>query len=122
MRPILLVSATLDFEFSGWLDKTIRGVDHQKAYTVPLHLATVAALTPDDFEVQIWDEAVQGPIDENTEFGKSFDLVGVTAYSNHLSRAKKIARIFRNKGIPVVIGGAGDSSRSGKLSGLYFLA
>jgi radical SAM superfamily enzyme YgiQ (UPF0313 family) len=106
-QNILLVSATLDFEFSGWLHRTIPGFTVQKAYTVPLHLGTVAALTPDDFEVQIWDEAVQGEIEESTDFGKQFDLVGVTAYSNHLSRAKKIGRIFRKRGIPVVIGGAG---------------
>jgi radical SAM superfamily enzyme YgiQ (UPF0313 family) len=104
---ILLVSATIDFAFSGWLSKTIPDLAVQKVYTVPLHLATVAALTPDDIEVTLWDEAVQGEITENTDFGMEFDLVGVTAYSNHLSRAKKIGRVFRNKGIPVVIGGAG---------------
>ena len=107
MTKILLVSATLDFEFSGWLHKHVPSLTVQKAYTVPLHLATVAALTPDEYEVMIWDEAVQGQISEGTEFGTDFDLVGVTAYSNHLSRAKKIARIFRARGVTVVIGGAG---------------
>jgi hypothetical protein len=51
----------------------------------PLGLATVAALTPDDIEVDIWDEAVHGLIGDNTDFKKDYDLVGVTGSINHLS-------------------------------------
>ncbi len=78
-----------------------------RAFTVPLHLGTVAGLTPSDYHVQIWDEEVQGRIDDDTVFDLDYDLVGVTAYSCHLPRARKIASVFRKRGIPVVIGGAG---------------
>ena len=37
-----------------------------KGYHTPLGLATVAALTSEDYQVDIWDEAVHGVIDEET--------------------------------------------------------
>ena len=115
---ILLVAPSFDGTNSRWLDQSFRYRDMEKAmpglipkvYTVPLHLATVAALTPDEFEVRIWDEAVLGPIESDTDVGGDYHLVGVTGYSNHLSRARKIAAIFRARNATVVIGGAGVSS------------
>ena len=47
MKKILLVAP--EFEVPG----------QRKAFVVPLHLATLAALTPDDIEVDLWDETVQ---------------------------------------------------------------
>ena len=82
----------------------------KKAFTTPLHIATIAALTPPGFEVDIWDENVKGFIDEHRQFEKSYDLVGVTGYGIHFQRAVGIARVFRNRGILVVAGGAGVSS------------
>jgi len=65
----------------------------------PLSLGIVAALTPADWDVQL--------IDENfDEF--SFidaDLVGITAFTSAANRAYKIAAIYREKNIPVVMGG-----------------
>jgi Radical SAM superfamily/Domain of unknown function (DUF4070)/B12 binding domain len=82
----------------------------QKTFMVPLGLATVAALTPDDVEVDIWDEAVRGLISDDTEIETDYDLVGVTGYINHLSRVKQLGEMFRRRGIPVVVGGPGVSS------------
>lgn len=82
----------------------------KKAFTSPLHIATVAALTPDDFEVDLWDEPVQGAIDETTDFGKDYDLVGVTGYGLHFDRAREVARVFRARGVPVAVGGPGVSA------------
>jgi radical SAM superfamily enzyme YgiQ (UPF0313 family) len=74
----------------------------------PLGLATIAALTPDDIEVDLWDEAVNGQIDASTEL-KDYDLVGLTGYRAHLSRANEIGRLFRQRGVLTAIGGAGVS-------------
>jgi radical SAM superfamily enzyme YgiQ (UPF0313 family) len=82
---------------------------------VPLHLATIAALTPDDIEVDLWDEPVHGGIDEATDFNKDYDLVGITGYSSHLNQVKKIAQVFRRRGTTVAIGGVGASTTPERL-------
>ena len=70
-----------------------------------LSLTTLAALTPPDIEVNITDENVE-PID----FEENVDLVGVTGMVMHASRAYQIAQRFRQRGIPVVMGGPHASS------------
>jgi radical SAM superfamily enzyme YgiQ (UPF0313 family) len=70
-----------------------------------LTLTTLAALTPPEIEVKITDENVE-PID----FEEDVDLVGVTGMVMHASRAYQIAQRFRQKGIPVVMGGPHASS------------
>jgi Radical SAM superfamily/B12 binding domain/Domain of unknown function (DUF4070) len=82
----------------------------QKTLMAPLGLATVAALTPDDIDVDIWDEAVHGLITDDINLGKDYDLVGVTGYINHLLRVKRLGELFRRRGIPVAVGGPGVSS------------
>lgn len=107
-----------------------------------LSLLGVAAETPTGDQVRIVDEQIQDiPIDE------PFDLVGVTCMTAAAPRAYALARIFRDRGIPVVLGGmhptlmpeealanadavcAGDAegvwprivddARAGRLSGIY---
>ena len=102
MKRILLVAPDFEDEFPF---PPFFGV---KNLMVPLHLATIAALTPGDFEVDMWDEPVHGRIDESTNL-KDYHLVGVTGYLSHIPRAKEIAQIFRQRGIPVAIGGVGVS-------------
>lgn len=65
----------------------------------PLGLGIVAALTPDTWDIEI--------IDENfTPFVfKNADLVGLTAFTATAPRAYEIARIYKKKKIPTVIGG-----------------
>src|SRR5262249_46916992 len=75
----------------------------------PLGLGTFRATHDGEFEVQIWDENVQGRIGRKTDLG-AVDLVGVTGYISHMWRCRQIARIFRERGIPVAIGGPGISS------------
>jgi radical SAM superfamily enzyme YgiQ (UPF0313 family)/anti-anti-sigma regulatory factor len=70
-----------------------------------LTLTTLAALTPPDIEVKITDENVE-PID----FEEDVDLVGVTGMVMHAPRAYQIAEKFRQRGIPVVMGGPHASS------------
>src|SRR5262245_7443642 len=82
----------------------------KRAFTSPLHIATIAALTPDGIEVDLWDEPVQGLIDEETEFANEYDLVGITGYGLHFNRAKAISKVFRDRNTPVAVGGPGVSS------------
>jgi radical SAM superfamily enzyme YgiQ (UPF0313 family) len=76
---------------------------------LPVGLATVAAMTPDTVQVDIWDELVHGRIDDHTQFREQYDLVGVTGYKAHLLRCRQVAAVFRKRGIPVAIGGPGVS-------------
>ena len=109
MRKILLVSTDVDFEVAPYEGIVKIPFLNKKAFLVPLHIATIAALTSDDIEVDLWDEPVHGRIDDSTDL-KDYDLVGITGYVVHLRRAKEIAQIFRRRGIPVAIGGPGVSS------------
>jgi radical SAM superfamily enzyme YgiQ (UPF0313 family) len=110
MKKILLV--TSEFKAPGWDVKNLPVVQ-KKSLVTPLNLATIAALTPEDIEVDLWDEAVHGWIDDATEFDKEFDLVGITSHALILQRVKEIAQVFRRRGIPVAIGGIDVSSSSG---------
>lgn len=65
-----------------------------------LALATIAALTPDDIEVQLVDEAV-----ERLDLDTPCDLVGITGYVTQRRRIVEIAEAFRARSVPVAIGG-----------------
>ena len=111
MFRILLVSPKFDSEFSRAHDAAHAGGGENipQSLMVPLHMATIAALTPDEFEVDIWDEGVRGEIDHQTDLTREYDLVGVTGYIAHIPRAVELASIFHERGLPVVIGGPGAS-------------
>ncbi|MDN5330508.1 MAG: hypothetical protein PWP35_2295 [Bacteroidales bacterium] len=65
----------------------------------PLSLGIIAALTPSHWKVKI--------IDENFRTFRYYpaDLVGITAFSSTATRAYQIAQLYREKGVPVVMGG-----------------
>ncbi len=66
----------------------------------PLSLGILAALTPDDWEVEIFDENF-----ETFESVIEADLVGLTAFTSSAYRAYQIAAAYKEKNIPVVMGG-----------------
>jgi len=68
--------------------------------TAFLALPTIAALTPEDVEVNITDENI-----EQIDFDKHVDLVGVTCSTWLAPRAYEIADEFRQRGVTVVLGG-----------------
>lgn len=68
----------------------------------PLGLAVLAALTPPDWEVSIFDENIQT---NDYETIPRPDLVGITAFTSQACRAYEIAAEFRGRGVPVVMGG-----------------
>ncbi len=65
----------------------------------PLGLGLVAALTPDSWQVQILDETYE-PFEH-----RDADLVGLSAFTASATRAYEIARHYRERGIPTVLGG-----------------
>ncbi|MCX6054768.1 MAG: radical SAM protein [Chloroflexi bacterium] len=65
----------------------------------PISLGIIAALTPPDWLVEIIDECWEPFV------YKDADLVGITAFTASAPRAYEIAAIYRNKGVPVVMGG-----------------
>lgn len=66
----------------------------------PLNLLTIAAFTPHEIEVQVIDEHY-----EQIDFNIDADLIGLTAMTHQAKRAYEIAKIFRERNIPVVMGG-----------------
>lgn len=65
----------------------------------PLNLATVAALTPEDWEIEIWDDNVR-PFEY-----KEADLVGFTALTSQATRAYELAALYQERNIPTIMGG-----------------
>lgn len=65
----------------------------------PLSLAYLAAVTPDNWEINIIDENF-----DKFQFVDA-DLVGITAFTSNITRAYEIARIYREKNIKVIMGG-----------------
>ena len=74
---------------------------------MPVNLGYIKAITPAHWEVDIIDETMELVLDEND--GKlnfpEADLVGITAVSYQTKRAYDIAKAYREKNIPVVMGG-----------------
>jgi radical SAM superfamily enzyme YgiQ (UPF0313 family) len=68
----------------------------------PLGLMVLAGLTGPDWEVSILDENL-GPVDYAAL--PRPDLIGITAFTSQAPRAYEIARSFRARGVPVVMGG-----------------
>lgn len=105
MKKILLIqpkSPETFWQLSGMLD-----VIDKKAIIPPLGLATLAALTPQNYEIQIIDEAI-----EEIDFNAEYDLVGITGYTVHSQRMFEISAEFRKRGLLTVVGGPYASSSS----------
>jgi radical SAM superfamily enzyme YgiQ (UPF0313 family) len=65
----------------------------------PLALGIIAALTPDNFHVELIDENIEPFV------YKKADLVGITAFTSSAGRAYELASYYRKRGVPVVMGG-----------------
>jgi len=68
----------------------------------PLGLLVVAALTPPNWDITVFDENLSVP---DYEALPQPDLVGITAFTSQANRAYEVADAFRRRGAPVVIGG-----------------
>jgi len=66
----------------------------------PLGIATLAALTPDSWDRTFYDDRL-----ETIDYEQDADLVAISVETYTARRAYQIARRFRDRGIPVVLGG-----------------
>ena len=66
----------------------------------PLFASTIAANTPKNFEIKLFDDRIEEiPIDETA------DLVAISIETFNAQRSYEIAAEFRKKGIKVIAGG-----------------
>ncbi len=68
----------------------------------PLGLLALAALTPPEWQITIFDENIRVP--DYAALPRP-DLVGITAFTSQANRAYEVAAEFRCRGVPVVMGG-----------------
>ena len=66
----------------------------------PLGLGILAALTPEEYEIKIVDENVS-----DLNFNEDVNLVAITSMTYNAPRAYEIAQIYKEKNIPVIMGG-----------------
>ncbi len=99
MMKITLISPDLQGTHFKFTPKEVKSFWFAK-----LTLPHLAALTPEDVEVKLLDEAVE-PID----FDDATNLVGITVNTYLARRAYEIAAEFRRRGVPVVLGGVHPS-------------
>lgn len=66
----------------------------------PLQLGVLAALTPPDVDVALWDDRL-----ETIPYDRPTDLVAITVETYTARRAYEIAAEYRRRGVPVVMGG-----------------
>lgn len=62
--------------------------------------AIVASLTPPDIDIVFTDERV-----DSIDFDKDYDMVAISIMTSQANRAYEISRIYREKDIPVILGG-----------------
>jgi radical SAM superfamily enzyme YgiQ (UPF0313 family) len=72
----------------------------KKRLMIPLALPTIAALTPDHYEIRIYDEEI-----EEIPFHENPDIVGITTLAATSNRAFELGDIYRAKGAKVIFGG-----------------
>jgi radical SAM superfamily enzyme YgiQ (UPF0313 family) len=78
------------------------GIFKRSLRYAPLTLTTLAALVPDDLnaDLELYDEGI-----EDIDLQIQADLIGMTVISGSAPHAYELAGHFRNRGIPVVLGG-----------------
>ena len=86
---------------------TLRPMDSEfkRRMSPPLGLLVLAALTPPEYNIILEDENIKRP-----NFYDSPDLVGITVSVDTSKRAYEIASQYRQRNIPVVLGGIHPSA------------
>jgi len=85
----------------SFLDKF---VSHINIHTPPLAFPILAAFTPGKHSITMIDERTQ-----KIDFSEIYDLVGITAMTHQAPHIYEIADEFRDRNIPVVLGGCHPS-------------
>jgi radical SAM superfamily enzyme YgiQ (UPF0313 family) len=81
-----------------------RPIKERRLHLPCLTLPVLASETPEDVDVTLVYETV-----ENIPYDLQWDLVGLTGMGSGIVRAWQIADEFRNRGVPVIIGGIAAS-------------
>ena len=92
-KKILLIQPTPYDQYGNLVKK-------KKLYFVGLALPLLAALTPDDFEVELCYETI-----EDVPFDTDAELIGISSMGHAVMRTIDIAGRFRELGKTVVLGG-----------------
>jgi radical SAM superfamily enzyme YgiQ (UPF0313 family) len=86
------------WSFKWALDRTLTG---KRAVNPPLGLATLAALTPPDWDITIVDENI-----ESLPLAPRADLIGVCGMGVQFNRQKELLAFYRGRGYFAVAGGS----------------
>lgn len=86
------------WSFKWALDRMLSG---KRAMNPPLGLATLAALCPPDWQVEIVDENI-----ESLPLAPRADIIGICGMGVQAPRQKDLLRFYRSKGYYVVAGGS----------------
>ena len=73
----------------------------KKRFMIPLALPTLAALTPDHYDIRIVDEEIEALPKKTIP-----DIVGITTLAATIKRAYELGDWYRSKGTKVIFGGA----------------
>lgn len=92
-KKILLIQPTPYDQYGNLVKK-------KRLYFVGLALPLLAALTPDDFEVELCYETI-----EDVPFDTDAELIGISSMGHAVMRTIDIAKKFRELGKAVVLGG-----------------
>jgi radical SAM superfamily enzyme YgiQ (UPF0313 family) len=110
---LLLINPKLPESFWSFRWALTEVLPGRRALNPPLGLATLAALCPPDWEVQIVDENV-----EPLPLAPEVDLVGICGMGVQSARQKQLLRYYRNAGYFTVAGGSYASLCSSEYLGI----
>jgi radical SAM superfamily enzyme YgiQ (UPF0313 family) len=88
------------FPESLWSFHGVTSLIGKNGAFAPLGIATIAACTPPEFDIEIYDEEI-----ESINFDTDADIIALTAFNVQAARAFKIAKEFKRRGKLVVMGG-----------------
>ena len=100
MPSILFINPAAEFA-SYFTAEAYGGAGEGWVQVADLAIATLAALVPDDWEVELVDEAIT-----KVDFDRPFDFVGITGKITQRRRMIELAQVYRARGTTVLIGGS----------------
>jgi len=110
---LLLINPKVPESFWSFKWAVHRILPGKRAVNPPLGLATVAALTPDDWQVEIVDENIE-PVPLNP----ATDVIGIGGMGVQAPRQHELIAYYRAKGYHVTVGGAAASLCPEKYEGV----
>ncbi len=97
---LFLINPKLKYHHYG-VQKELTEIMGKKYFNFSIALPLIAALTPKNYKIKIFDESVDRLPEKELP-----DIVGLTAFTFTKKRCYEIADHYRSKGVPVVVGGA----------------